>query len=64
MGNTAEEKHLHALISIQKMREHALRFRRLHPQQRGTGVGIMTIKESTQTTQVLQVTSVEVTQKG
>ena len=46
MGNTAEEKHLHALIYTKNMREQDLRIRRLRPRQRGAGVRELTIEES------------------
>ena len=63
MGNTAEGKYLHTLISNEKTREQVHRLRRLNPRQRGAGVSELTIKDSLHTLQGLQLTSREITQK-
>ena len=53
MGNTAEEKHLHALIYTEKIREQARQLIRLRPCQRGSGVRKLTTEDSIQIPQVL-----------
>ena len=63
MGNSAEEKCLHSLISTEKMREQTQRLRRLIPRQRGSGRGKLRIKESDQTNQCPHMKIKEVNQK-